>query len=293
LGFYRNFERLLAIVPAEAELVALSDHDDRWHPDKLAALRASLGDAELAYSDLRLVDASGTVRAETFWEGRRNNYENLASLIVSNTVAGAACLIRRRVAERALPFPAGPGWDFHDHWLALVALSMGRIAYVDRPLYDYVQHPGAVLGHVVSEAGEAPTPRAGLRDRLAASRGFLERWRRSYFTAYLQRKLQADVLDARCADELTARKRRALRLMSRADRSPVAFGWLVSRPLRAAAGRNETLGVERLLARGIIWRHLMSARKIWKRPGGPLGDASLPSYDSKSLGGSRRRWLAR
>ena len=30
-GFYRNFERALTLAPAEAELVALSDHDDRWY----------------------------------------------------------------------------------------------------------------------------------------------------------------------------------------------------------------------------------------------------------------------
>ena len=45
LGFYRNFERALALAPAEAELIALCDQDDRWHPDKLAVLRAALGGA--------------------------------------------------------------------------------------------------------------------------------------------------------------------------------------------------------------------------------------------------------
>ena len=59
LSFYRNFERALGMVPAEAELIALSDHDDRWYPDKLEALREAIGSAELAYSDLRRVDASG------------------------------------------------------------------------------------------------------------------------------------------------------------------------------------------------------------------------------------------
>ena len=37
LSFYRNFERALGMVPPEAQLVALSDHDDRWYPDKLKA----------------------------------------------------------------------------------------------------------------------------------------------------------------------------------------------------------------------------------------------------------------
>ena len=38
LGFYRNFERALALAPAGARHVALADQDDVWHPDKLAVL---------------------------------------------------------------------------------------------------------------------------------------------------------------------------------------------------------------------------------------------------------------
>src|SRR5688572_2148139 len=60
LGFYLNFERALGMVPAEAEFVALADQDDRWYPEKLAALVAACADANLAYSDMRIVDESGT-----------------------------------------------------------------------------------------------------------------------------------------------------------------------------------------------------------------------------------------
>src|SRR5204862_5177411 len=58
LGVYRNFERALELVPAEAEFVALSDQDDEWHPDKLQSLLEALGGgAQLAYSDMRIVEA--------------------------------------------------------------------------------------------------------------------------------------------------------------------------------------------------------------------------------------------
>ncbi|MQA73287.1 MAG: glycosyltransferase [Solirubrobacterales bacterium] len=295
LGFYRNFERALGMVPEEAELVALCDHDDRWYPDKLETLRAAIGSAELAYSDLRLVDADGRVRGESLWRGRRNNNTNLASLLISNTIVGAACLFRRRVLDRALPFPQGPGWDFHDHWLALVAMALGDVAYVDRPLYDYVQHPGAVLGRVASDPRRsAPAERSGLRARLAQRRRYLERWRAAYFTVYLQRKLQAHVLLARCGAAITARKRRALRLLVAADRSSLALAWLAVRPARALVGRNETLRLEEVMVRGILWRHVTGLR-AWrrKRPGGSSDDASMPSFDPKPLGPRRRRWLAR
>ena len=55
LGFYRNFERALALVAGQAEYVALADQDDVWRPDKLAVLLAEIGDAELVYSDARVV----------------------------------------------------------------------------------------------------------------------------------------------------------------------------------------------------------------------------------------------
>jgi glycosyltransferase involved in cell wall biosynthesis len=293
-GFYRNFERVLEMVPPDAEFVALSDHDDRWYPEKLEALRRAIGSADLAYSDLRRVDTSGGVRAETLWEGRRRNESNLASILISNTVVGASCLFRRRAVEHALPFPDAPGWNFHDHWLAAAAMSLDGVAYVDRPLYDYVQHPGAVLGQVAS--GGMPRERRGFhpRTRIAQWRGFLDRWRSAYFSVYLQRRLFAQVLLARSANQLTRRKRRALQLLLAADRSPLAFLWLALRPARALVGRNETLGTEAVLARGILWRQLTAAR-VWRRerPGSWGLDAGVPPLKPQSFGGRRRRWLAR
>ena len=41
LGFYRNFERALALAPRGARFVAMSDQDDFWHADKLATLLAA------------------------------------------------------------------------------------------------------------------------------------------------------------------------------------------------------------------------------------------------------------
>jgi glycosyltransferase involved in cell wall biosynthesis len=280
-GFYRNFERALQLAPAEAELVALSDQDDRWYPDKLEALRTAIGSAQLAYSDLRRVDEHGQVRAETLWKGRRRNDTNLASLLISNSIPGAACLFRRHTIDRALPFPDGPGWDFHDHWLAIVALALGDIAYVDRPLYDYVQHPHAVLGRVAS-GQEPPRPL-----------DTFDRWRAAYFSLYLQREFLARALLARCDAELSARKRRALRLLVHAARSPLAFAWLASRPARALVGRNDTLMVEEALAKGIVWRHLIALRAGRRRQPGRLArDASMPPANPGAVEQRQRRWLA-
>ena len=267
LGFYRNFERALALAPAEAELLALCDQDDRWRPEKLAVLRAALGGAGLVYSDQRLVDADGRVLRGTLWRGRRNNHTDLTSMLVANTITGAAVLMRREIAELALPFPDTPGMLFHDAWLAVVALAAGDVAYVDRPLYDYVQHRGAIFGSVTH--GERP------RRRFSA--------RGSYFRGYLPRAVLAEVLIVRCAGRMAPAKRRALERFVAAERSPAALAWLAARPLRVLAGRTETLGSESELLPGLLWRRLAGRLRL---------DASLPellSFEQKRL----RRWRAR
>ena len=280
LGFYRNFERAIGLAPPEAELLALCDQDDRWQPDKLAVLRDALGGAGLVFSDQRLVDAGGHVLRTTMWEGRRNNHSDLASLLVANSVTGAATLFRREIARLALPFPDSPGLQFHDHWIGLVALAAGDVAYVDRPLYDYVQHPGAVFGEVSSQ-------------RPARVRSLLRGGRGAYFLGYVPRVVQAEALIARCGERLTPDKRRALTRFVEAERRPGAFAWLALRPLRALAGRNETLGSESELARGVVWRHVVAwAATLGERAGRRLGDTRFPdplAFEQRRL----RRWRAR
>jgi glycosyltransferase involved in cell wall biosynthesis len=261
LGFYRNFERALAIVPTDVPYVALADQDDRWEPRKLEVLLGRLGDAQLVYSDARAIRPGGEPISESLWGRRGNNYTNLASLLISNSVTGAASLFRRELLDLALPLPPAPGNPFHDHWLALVALACGELAYVDRPLLDYVQHPGAVIGYEAIN----PEPEEGaalrLRRLIAEPSSALARWRTAYFDDYCRTLLFATVLRMRCASMLTPLKRRDLNRFLAGERSPATLAWLALRPLRAVAGRNETAGFEYRLLRGLVWRHLARGQR--------------------------------
>lgn len=149
VGFYSNFERALSYVPLEADFVALADQDDFWYPDKLEKLLAEMTDetVQLAYSDMRIVQEDGAVLAETYWQGRKNEYQDFTTVFLANTVTGAASLFRRKLLTSLLPFPHKVGDAFHDHWLALVAMTQGKLAYVDEPLYDYYQYGSSVIGH--------------------------------------------------------------------------------------------------------------------------------------------------
>ena len=276
LGPYRNFERALRMVPGEAELVALCDQDDRWDADKLAVLRSALGSGQLVYCDQRRVTERGDVLRDSLWTARRNDWRNLASLLVANTVPGATALFRRGLLSLALPFPDAPGVPYHDHWLALVALAAGELRYVDRPLQDWVQHEAAVSGG--AERSRAP----------AGSRG----WRGAYFGGFEMRDVFARTLLLRCGSRLRARRRRALEWFVASARSPVAFAWLALRPLRRFVGRDETLGGESALARGVLWRWLIELAALRaERPGSRAYDASFPDppqFEQRRL----RRWRA-
>jgi glycosyltransferase involved in cell wall biosynthesis len=257
LGFYRNFERALSLAPADCEYVALADQDDRWYPEKLRVLLDEIGPAQLIYSDARVIDEHGAVRSESYWVRRRNNHSDLLSVLVANSITGAASLLRADLLERALPFPPAQFAHFHDHWLGLVALARGEIGYVDRPLYDYVQHGEATLGHA------AANRMIGLRSRFSALRSDprerVRMWRLHYFVDVARLAQEASILRLRLGDEMSPAKRRSLERFLSADRSLPALAGLWRRGARELVGRPETLGAEWMLAYAFTWRRLLGA----------------------------------
>ena len=149
LGFYGNFEAALRRVPASVPHIAFADQDDVWHPDKLAAsVQALEAGADLVYCDARIVEAGGRVLSPTFWTRKAPNRGDFEAMVLANTVSGAGAAFRRELLDVLLPFPRLAGMKlYHDHWAAVVAAAGRGVTYLDRPLYDYVQHPGADTGH--------------------------------------------------------------------------------------------------------------------------------------------------
>jgi len=153
LGFYHNFEKCLMKVPKNADLVGFADQDDHWHRDKLSTLLNEFDeDTTLVYSDMNIVNTKGELISNTYWTTRSNNYENLDLLIFANTITGAASLFKRELLDVALPFPERVGDSYHDWWIGCVALANGKLKYIDKPLYEYHQHAGNVLGHFTKKA---------------------------------------------------------------------------------------------------------------------------------------------
>lgn len=274
LGFYRNFERALALAPEAVPYVALADQDDRWYPDKLGALLAGIGAAELIYSDARIVDRQGRVLSDTFWQTRRNEHQDLLSLLVANSVTGAASLIRSATVRQSLPFPAAQFTHFHDHWLALVARSRGEIRFLERPLYDYVQHERATLGH--AGANRMPTLRSRLRKLGRGLRERVGRWRFHYFANALRLQQVATVLLARMGEEMKPARRRQLRRYLRLEDSALALIPFACRGARELLSRRPaTLAAEWSLSYAYAWRRLV-ALTAGRAPGARLRLGATP-----------------
>lgn len=152
-GVARNFERALAA--ASGEFIALSDQDDRWHPERLQRVLAVFDGSErigLVHGDAALVDAEGSPLGVTLFEALGVSAAELAeidagrgfeALLRRNLVTGATAVLRSSVRDAALPIP--PGW-IHDEWLAIVAAATGATAVLRDPLVDYRQHGGNQIG---------------------------------------------------------------------------------------------------------------------------------------------------
>lgn len=149
----KNFEQ--AARACTGDLIALSDQDDVWHPDRLARMVAPFDqrpDLLLLHSDARLVDddlkelglslfhALEVKSFERAWihEGRAFDV-----FLRRNLVTGATTLFRRSLLEQALDFPKE--W-LHDEWLGIVASAIGRVDVLEDALIDYRQHESNQIG---------------------------------------------------------------------------------------------------------------------------------------------------
>ena len=152
LGVAANFER--AITATAGDFIALSDQDDRWHPDRLANGLVLLKQPGvlLAAGNAALITAEGTPMPLDLFTALGVGPDEVATLrapgafallLRRNLVTGATVMFRRELLEAARPFP--DEW-VHDEWLAILAAAIGRLAVDSDPRIDYRQHGANEIG---------------------------------------------------------------------------------------------------------------------------------------------------
>jgi hypothetical protein len=160
-AFAEGLRRAIARSPGDEGFFAYCDQDDAWHPDKLWRSVAYLREqgAALVHCDARILDVAGNVIAPSLhrFEGRQEGGDLMATLLL-NAVTGMTAVFPARTARAALSvLDRYNGPLLHDHVTAAVAASLGKIAFVNEALVDYVQHGANQIG--------ARRPRPALRLR--------------------------------------------------------------------------------------------------------------------------------
>ena len=148
-----NFSSLLT--SSTAPLVMFSDHDDVWKPDKVRItlekyreLEAQYGNSTpiMVFTDSEVVDDELNQISRSMLRYQNINVHELTlnRLIVQNVPSGNTMFVNRALLDLALPVPSVA--VMHDHWLALVAATMGKFGFLDIPTVSYRQHTDNVYG---------------------------------------------------------------------------------------------------------------------------------------------------
>lgn len=154
LGAKENFSALMGKVTAPYAMYC--DQDDVWLPSKIEHYLAGIHELELKYGrdtplllfgDLTATDDSLNVIAPSLWKYKNVNptrETKLSRLLLRNIVTGCACIMNQSLVQLAKPIPNEA--RMHDAWVALVAASCGRLAWLNEPLVLYRQHGRNVVG---------------------------------------------------------------------------------------------------------------------------------------------------
>ena len=147
LGFVRSFLSLLTSVPADAQMVMLSDQDDVWLPGKIERAWqavASSGSVPTLYcSRLKLVDARlSPIGLSPHWP-RPPSFENA---LTENIVTGCTSALNPAAVRLVTQYGDPTRIYFHDWWLYLVVAAFGRVIYDPQPTILYRQHGYNAIG---------------------------------------------------------------------------------------------------------------------------------------------------
>lgn len=153
MGSTKNFEKAIGL--CNGELIATSDQDDVWLPEKLALCEMAFArDPSLAlvFTDAEIVDESLRPLGYRLWEsihfGRQARRrvacgEAFTVLLRQWLATGATTMFRTEYRPVVLPIP--DIW-VHDGWIAFLIGAMAPIGMVERPTLMYRQHPGQQIG---------------------------------------------------------------------------------------------------------------------------------------------------
>lgn len=146
LGYNANFAKAIGL--SAGDVVFVSDQDDIWYPEKLAAVLdvfAGQPSALLVTNDQMITDGSARPTGVTV-------LQNVRRLGSPDAWFGPGCCsaLRRRALPLLTPFPDRivP----YDHWITTLPDLLGARILLERPLQAYRRHETNTSGSVFADA---------------------------------------------------------------------------------------------------------------------------------------------
>lgn len=139
LGVLASFERAISL--AGGDILFLSDQDDLWLPgkvDKVIEAFSSNPEVTMVATDAQIIDESGSVVAESFFEQRGKFSSGVVRNLLKSKYLGCTLAFRRSMLRYFLPIPQDV--PMHDMWFGLVNDIYGKTHYIDQPLIGYRRH---------------------------------------------------------------------------------------------------------------------------------------------------------
>ena len=133
----------------EADFYFFADQDDYWLPEKLTVMLAEAKKHDnrkpvMYYTDLTVTDKVLNVTAKSMIRSQSDHANTkLVQELTENTVTGGASMINHELAKL---WQTTNDIIMHDWYLALVAVALGELVYIDQPTHLYRQHDANVLG---------------------------------------------------------------------------------------------------------------------------------------------------
>ncbi len=157
VGAMKSFEILLqtAVDSGKYKYFMFCDQDDIWFKNKIEhsyrkilAMKEQYGSSTplLVYTDMKVVDIEGVELGASFWNYFRLNPKKnrCHDLAMQCNITGCTMMLNRQLALSALPFHNKS--TMHDHWIGLVASSLGVVDFIDEATLAYRQHDSNVSG---------------------------------------------------------------------------------------------------------------------------------------------------
>ena len=153
-GSLSNFNKLLQLAD-KAHYIMFCDQDDEWKRDKIETTFSKMKELEkkygidypiLIFTNFQYVDENmNTIHSKKNFEINRIGQFGFSQLLAQNPVYGCTTMMNRALADKTGVIP--PQADYHDHWVALVAATFGKLYYMKEKTVLYRQHGSNVSGN--------------------------------------------------------------------------------------------------------------------------------------------------